>query len=175
MQIEGDAEIHYNLGQAYTKQRRGEQAVEHFKRAVKLDPTYWQAWLNLGSLNAMQGKLHEAKDIFHRVAQAQPQRAEIWVNLAHVHRSLRQDSSAIDNYLRALTVNPRQPRIYAELLQLYFQRGETKQAKALSIWPWKITRVTKRNYSVYSTTHANASGDSDSHIIVIGLAVPSKT
>ncbi|MEE2729157.1 MAG: tetratricopeptide repeat protein [Candidatus Latescibacterota bacterium] len=131
MQMEGDAEIHYNLGQAYTKQRRGEQAVEHFKRAVKLDPTYWQAWLNLGSLNAMQGKLYEAKDIFHRVAQAQPQRAEIWVNLAHVHRSLRQDSSAIDNYLRALTVNPRQPRIYAELLQLYFQRGETKQAKAL--------------------------------------------
>ena len=129
MQMEGDAEIHYNLGQAYAKQRRGEQAIAHFTRAVALDSTYWQAWLNLGSLSALQGNFQSAREIFERVAQAQPQRPEVWVNLAHTSMGLGQNKAAVDAYKRALSVDPRQPRIYAELWQLHFQRGEFSQAK----------------------------------------------
>jgi len=137
--MEGDAEIHYNLGQAYAKQRRGELAIDHFRRAVKLDSTYWQAWLNLGSLNAMKGNLKEAKETFHRVAQAQPQRAEVWVNLAHAFRGMHQEKKAIESYMKALIANPKQPRVYAELLQLHFQRNETQQAK-------KILDLALKNY-----------------------------
>ena len=131
MNMAGDEEVHYNLGQAHAKQRQVENALKHFRKAVDLDPTYWQAWLNLGSLEALQGNLQEAKVIFRRVAQAQPQRPEAWVNLAHTFLGLRQSEAAVHAYEQALKVNPRQPRIYAELLQLHFQRGSLSQAKQL--------------------------------------------
>jgi 4-amino-4-deoxy-L-arabinose transferase-like glycosyltransferase len=136
MNMEGDAEIHYNLGQAYSKQRQADAARQHFAQSVALDSTYWQAWLNLGSMVAMQGDLERAKDIFRRVAQAKPQRPEAWVNLAHTFLGLNQSEAAARAYEQALKANPRQPRIYAELLQLHFGRGslaEAKQVLALAL------------------------------------------
>lgn len=129
MNMDGDAEIHYNLGQAYSKSRQADAARHHFAQSVALDSTYWQAWINLGSLAALQGDLEQAKGIFRRVAQAKPQRPEAWVNLAHTFIGLRQSEAAVRAYEQALKVNPRQPRIYAELLQLHFRRGASDQAK----------------------------------------------
>jgi len=131
MNMGGNAEIHYNLGQAYSAERQGDTARHHFAQAVTLDSTYWQAWLNLGSIAAIQGDLEQAKGIFRRVAQAQPQRPEAWVNLAHSFMGLRQSEAAVRAYEQALMVNPRQPRIYAELLQLHFQRRSLAEAKRL--------------------------------------------
>ncbi len=136
MNMAGDAEIHYNLGQAYSKQRQGDAARQHFAQAVALDSTYWQAWLNLGSMVALQGDLEQAKGIFRRVAQAKPQRPEAWVNLAHTFIGLNQSEAAGRAYEQALKANPRQPRIYAELLQLHFRRNalaEAKQVLALAL------------------------------------------
>jgi Flp pilus assembly protein TadD len=130
----GDAEIHYNLGQAYSKARQGDAARHHFGQSVALDSTYWQAWLNLGTMAALQGDLEQAKGIFRRVAQAKPQRPEAWVNLAHTFMGLKQSQAAVRAYEQALIVNPHQPRIYNELLQLHFRRGSLEEAnKVLAI------------------------------------------
>jgi len=131
MNMAGDAEIHYNLGQAHSKARQGDAARHHFAQSVALDSTYWQAWLNLGTMAALQGDLEQAKGIFRRVAQAQPQRPEAWVNLAHSFMGLKQSEAAVRAYEQALKVNPHQPRIYAELLQLHFRRRSPEEAKKI--------------------------------------------
>jgi len=49
MNMEGDAAIHYNLGQAYTSKRQLDKAHQAYARSVTQDSTYWQAWSTLHS------------------------------------------------------------------------------------------------------------------------------
>ena len=61
MDMEGDAEIHYNLGHAYADKQQADTARQAFARAVERDSTYWQAWMDLGSITAVQGDWQEGR------------------------------------------------------------------------------------------------------------------
>ena len=140
MNMKGDAEIHFNLGQAYADKKRPEKALSHLQKAVQIDSTHWQALFNLGSIEGMKGNLDAAKNIFLKVTQAEPNRPEVWVNLAHAQRGLGQNESATFSYEQTLRINPYLPKIYLELLQLYTQLGQNEKAKkvlnrAITIYP----------------------------------------
>ena len=81
MDMEGDAAIHYNLGNAYAEAGDKKRALAAFERAVAEDPEYWQAWLNLGGVKAALGDLIGGEEIFARVAQKAPRQVEPWMNL----------------------------------------------------------------------------------------------
>ncbi|NKB70339.1 MAG: tetratricopeptide repeat protein [Candidatus Latescibacteria bacterium] len=129
MDMQGDAEIHYNLGNAHAKARQVEPALQSFRRAVTLDSTYWQAWLNLGSLEGSRGNLQQAIVIFTRVARAQPHRVEVWLNLAHAHIRAQQPNGALGAYQQALKADPRRREIYIELIALYIRAGSFAKAE----------------------------------------------
>lgn len=124
MDLEGDAAIHYNLGNAYAQQGQQGEARREFARAVALDSTYWQAWLNLGSMQALQGEMREAARTFARVAAAEPERAEVWLNLAHAHRALGDSPAALRAYQEALGASRGSLQIYAELIGFYLEAGD---------------------------------------------------
>lgn len=129
MQMAGDAAIHYNLGKAYAEERRVPEAVEAYTRAVRLDSTYWQAWVNLGSMTAVAGRMEEAAGIFERVTRARPGQLEVWMNLAHARRALQQGPAARAAYDAALRLpSPHRPQIYLELMGFHLQAGEFAQA-----------------------------------------------
>jgi tetratricopeptide (TPR) repeat protein len=50
-----------------TRQRRYKEALELARRATRLDPHYWRAWISYGSLLALFGNMDEGEAIFHRV------------------------------------------------------------------------------------------------------------
>ncbi len=140
MQMTGDAEIHYNLGQAYASKRQLDKAQQAYARSVTQDSTYWQAWLNLASVTALQGDMATADIIFQRITQVRPDQPEVWVNQAHSSRGLGKLNNAVRAYEQSLLINPYQPRIYTELLQLHFQRGALNEAqklldKVLALYP----------------------------------------
>ena len=129
MDMQGDAAIHYNLGNAYAKARQLEAAHRAFSRAVSIDSTYWQAWLNLGSMEGTSGNLQGAIDIFARLGQAQPHRVNVWINLAHAHIRAQQPGGALRAYQQALKADPRRREIYIELIALYTRAGAFAKAE----------------------------------------------
>ena len=131
MNMEGDAAIHYNLGQAYVSKRQLDKAHHAYAQSVTQDSTYWQAWVNLGSVTALQGNMPIADQIFRRVTQARPGQPEVWVNLAHSSMALGKIEAAVQAYEQALILDPYLPRIYAELLQVHIRRGALEQAQEL--------------------------------------------
>lgn len=146
MNMQGDAAIHYNLGNAYARQGRREEGRQEFARAVELDSTYWQAWLNLGSLEALQGDMLGAIRIFERVLEANPERVEVWLNLAHAHLGMRNQLAALRAYQEALKVDPQQSLAYVELIGLYlwtgdFQGAEKVLRQAIEYHPQEATRL----------------------------------
>jgi tetratricopeptide (TPR) repeat protein len=48
------ASSHYNLGLAYTVSGRVKQAEESYLKALEIDPTMVQAWVNLGGVRLMR-------------------------------------------------------------------------------------------------------------------------
>ena len=128
MDMEGDAAIHYNLGNAYAEAGDKERALAAFERAVAEDPEYWQAWLNLGGVKAALGDLTGGGEIFARVAQKAPRQVEPWMNLAHVRIMQRDLEGAFSSYESALAANPKLLPAYVEMIRLYGQMGDLARA-----------------------------------------------
>ena len=129
MDMAGDAAIHYNIGQAHSRQGRAAEATEALAQAVELDSTYWQAWNDLGTIQAQQGDAAGATVIFERVTRARPDRPEPWVNLAHSYRALGRLDEAVPAYERALSASAHLPTLYAGLMHLHFERGDPDAAR----------------------------------------------
>ena len=128
MDMEGDAAIHYNLGNAYAEAGDKKRALAAFERAVAEDPEYWQAWLNLGGVKAALGDLIGGEEIFARVAQKAPRQVEPWMNLAHVRIMQRDLEGAFSSYESALAANPKLLPAYVEMIRLYGQMGDLARA-----------------------------------------------
>jgi Flp pilus assembly protein TadD len=71
-----------NLGQALSEQGRLNEAMIHFREALRLSPNYAEAHNNLGSALAQQGKLELAIPHFYTSLKILPDFAEAHNNLA---------------------------------------------------------------------------------------------
>ena len=132
MNVEGDAAVHYNLGNAYAKEGELERAQAAFERAVHFDSAYWQAWYNLASVQAAQGQAGAAVPTFQRVLRVYPQRVMVWISLARAHRQLGENDQALKAYETALRRNPSAFNFYgsySELIDLYLQQDQASKAE----------------------------------------------
>ncbi|HXI01980.1 MAG TPA: tetratricopeptide repeat protein, partial [Candidatus Saccharimonadales bacterium] len=65
-EIEETADVHSNLGTAYYYLGKLPEAVEHYRRAVELDPGKSVAWANLGDALREVGNDSEARDAYSK-------------------------------------------------------------------------------------------------------------
>ena len=115
MDMEGDALIHYHLGNAHLKDREAAAAIESFERSIGIDAQFWQAWINLGSAYAIADRTKRAIEIFEDVQEHHPNRFGVWINLAHAYRATGQTDEALHAYERALEKG-RMVRAYREYI-----------------------------------------------------------
>jgi Flp pilus assembly protein TadD len=64
--------VHYNLGNSLVAAKRTEEAVAHFREAVRIKPDYAKAYNNLGSTLLLLGRVDEAVAGFRRALEIQP-------------------------------------------------------------------------------------------------------
>lgn len=123
--IEGGAnyaDIHYILGLIYHQWGKLLQAVEHFEKALGLNPEYTEVLLSLSiTLNDM-GRYEEAKTVYRRASVSvdragDPAKgslfrgkiANLHAELGELYLALGQYEDAIGEYRKALTVAPEYP------------------------------------------------------------------
>jgi hypothetical protein len=64
--------IHNNLGIALFAEQKNEEAISHFKMAIKLNPNYTRAHYNLGYVLLQKGKMNEAVHHFRKTLKLRP-------------------------------------------------------------------------------------------------------
>ena len=131
MDMEGNEDVHYNLGDAYLRAGRLELAQASFVRALEIDPQYWEARFNVGTIRGMMGDVGGALAILQDVAEGQPQRAEVWLNLATSYLGILQPRLARQAFERALDVDPLHFDTYVQLLALLVREDDLPAAEAL--------------------------------------------
>ena len=97
---------HNNLGSWLKDQGRHEEAMEHFRQAVGIDPNNYEALNNLGVALAAQGRFEAAVENFHQALQIDPNDGVTLVSLGIALASRRQFDEAIENFRQAIQIKP---------------------------------------------------------------------
>lgn len=67
-----DPRAHNNVGVIYARQGDPREAIEHFERALRLDPKHLRANMNMGAALVALGRHRDALDLFERVIRIDP-------------------------------------------------------------------------------------------------------
>ena len=106
------------LANAYSR------AYAYFRRAVVVQPSFTQAWVNLGVLYRMEGHYQQSLSSYEYALRQQPENLTIYENMAVLYRTLGEDERATE--LAAFADKKRQsnPFYHFILGEEAFERGD---------------------------------------------------
>ncbi len=102
----GNARGHYNLGLAYGKKGRLEDALKEFEITLKLNPRHAKARNNLGIIYDQQDRPDDAIREFRAALQLNPNDANAHYNLGLVFERQNKVDDAMKEFQMALQLNP---------------------------------------------------------------------
>jgi protein O-GlcNAc transferase len=118
----------FDLGNTLKNQRRLDDAVAAYRRALELAPHHYLIYANLGSVLQLQGKSDEAVACFQKALELNPADARTQYNLGDILKELGKLDEAIAAYRRALELAPQEPAIYTGLGIVYVLQGRLSEA-----------------------------------------------
>ena len=95
-----------NLGGYLYKEGRIEEAMQHYQKALQIDPNYVEALNNLGIALAAEGRFDEAIENYHKALQINPDFPSTLNNLGIALAGRGQFDEAIENYRKAIQISP---------------------------------------------------------------------
>lgn len=101
-----NAVAHHNLGCALSVQRRFEESVPHFERAIQLRPDKAEPWNNMGFALESLGRTQEALVSYAEAIRLNPRYAAAYFNLGTTLVKLGRADEAIVNYAEAIRFDP---------------------------------------------------------------------
>jgi tetratricopeptide (TPR) repeat protein len=124
----GNYIAHNDLGEALLQKGRVDEAMDHFKKAVKITPTYADGYYNLGNALMQIGHSDEAMELFRKVLEIQPSHIKANNNLGvALMRSGRPDE-AIAYCQKAIDLNPDYAEAHYNLGAVFGMLGRLDEA-----------------------------------------------
>jgi len=124
----GFSVVHNNLGVALVAEGKNEEAISHYKMAIKIKPDYAEAYNNLGNALFAERKIEEAISHYKMAIGLKPDHANAHNNLgvALFHAGMTEE--AIDYYKKAIRIRPGFFAAHNNLGNALLQKGEMKEA-----------------------------------------------
>jgi protein O-mannosyl-transferase len=108
----------YHLGLAYFQQRRADEAITQFQKALEIQPDYAEARYDLGTVLIQQGRLDEAILQLQKSLEIKPGYAPAHNNLGIALLKLGRLDEAIAHFKKSLEIRPDQVEIQNNLAWL---------------------------------------------------------
>jgi Flp pilus assembly protein TadD len=119
---------HYNLGTAYAKQGRFNEAAKEFRISLGLRPDYAEALNNLGAAYVKQNRINEAINEFNTALHINPDDAEAHNNLGAVHVKQNRINEAINEFNTAVKLRPDYADAHNDLGAAYVKQNRINEA-----------------------------------------------
>lgn len=128
------------IGVALSSAGRKEEAIEHFKEALRLNPASVHAFYNLGIDLADTGRLDEAMVQFSAALKLNPRNEQLHNNAGVILVQQGKLEQALDQFNESIRLNPIYPKPYLNSARIYESRGAfgnavTNYSKALQLEP----------------------------------------
>jgi TolB-like protein/tetratricopeptide (TPR) repeat protein/DNA-binding winged helix-turn-helix (wHTH) protein len=122
-----DADGYMGLGEALDGQRHGAEAEHAFRRAVDVEPTYWEAQTALGNFLFRHGRAAAAIPIYRRVTELIPASPFAFNNLGAALEMTADFGAAAAAFERSLALEPTRSA-YSNLGTVYYFLGRYADA-----------------------------------------------
>lgn len=145
-----------NLGMAYKKSGRRQEAIEMLNKAILIRPDYTEAYSNLGYAYAEEGRYDEAIRLYRKALALEPRHVEAYVNFGNTYVFMEQPEKAISMFKKVLEIDPANVKAYVNLGNVYSSAGRFVEGigsfeKAISLEPYNAYAYTNLG-NAYSVT-----------------------
>lgn len=106
---------HYNLAREVARQGRRQEAIDHYREALRIRPYDPEAHNNLGLLLAVTGEFDASLAELRRAIEIAPQYAKAYFNLGRVLARQGDLDAAVENLEKALKLDPGEAEIHLAL------------------------------------------------------------
>lgn len=146
---DGAARTEYREGVAAQQRGDIEAAAVAFRKALVLDPEYFNALQMLGILEAQRGRLDAAEPLLARARALRPDDPSVYNNHANVLCALRRYDEARAGFERAIALNPAYSDAHSNLGKALYDQGRALEAlasfdRALALRPETIEVIFQR-------------------------------
>jgi Flp pilus assembly protein TadD len=133
-----------NLGVAYEKLNRNNEAIEGFRQALRINPEDATAWYNLGVTYYKLNRYSQAVEAYRQALRINPEKADTWNNLGLTYSNLNRYNEAVEAGRQALRINPKNASAWSNLGLAYNKLNRYNEAieasrQALRIDPENAT------------------------------------
>lgn len=125
------SEIYVNIGNAYLKQNRMQEAQENYEKALALDATLAEANYNLGRLFQAQDRFSDARAKYMMAMSADSSLAAAPYNLGVLYEARGDFNEAEKYYRSAIESDPSLAVSYLNLANVYYRRDKSDDAMRL--------------------------------------------
>jgi tetratricopeptide (TPR) repeat protein len=105
-----------------------EEALTYFKRAVKKNPKYDEAYFRMGLCYGRLNRLQEATECFKRVVELKPNIAAAYFNLGSAYGKLGRYQEAIEAFKEGIRIEPNNAQAFNNLGLTYGRLGRRHEA-----------------------------------------------
>ncbi|MCG8404233.1 MAG: tetratricopeptide repeat protein [Phycisphaerales bacterium] len=119
---------HFGYGRALRRENRIEDAIWHYKEAIRISPTYAKVYTNLGNALASQGRYEEAVVQHRQAIELKPNLAQAHMNLAGVYVKMNEIDRGIAAYREVLRIRPDWAVALARLGRILAVQGQNDEA-----------------------------------------------
>jgi tetratricopeptide (TPR) repeat protein len=120
--------LHLRLAMAAEKAGNPDEAIAHYRQAIRLAPHIKDSYGYLGLLLKNQGRFQEAIEVCRQVVAKWPELFEAHYNLGTVLEAAGDLAGAAESYRKALTVAPNSGQAYLRLAFVLARMGQADQA-----------------------------------------------
>lgn len=125
-------------GEAEQKAGRGDVAVQRFRQAIDVDPTFGQAYLDLGALRVSQGDLVEAERTYSAALEHIAGFTDGFLARASVRKRQGKRQGAVSDLESALDFAPTNTAIALQLVEAAVQAGNLPLALGVARRAWRV-------------------------------------
>lgn len=124
-----EAHIEMHLGEIALEEGDAEEALEHYRRVVELEPDNASSWSDLARAHKELDNIEEAAANFRRALELEPDNEDIIWDLGAMYLTDGRYDEAIEVFEDALAENPDSVALNVFLASAYLQSGDTRQAE----------------------------------------------
>ncbi|PKN88774.1 MAG: hypothetical protein CVU51_03380 [Deltaproteobacteria bacterium HGW-Deltaproteobacteria-1] len=128
---EGNLIAHVGMGNELVKQKRIDEAIDHFYTAININPrntANYFAFASLGYALSLQNKKTEAIAALKQALSINPTLHETYLKIGHIYFETGRVDEAILQYKKAIALNNNDPRYHSSLGNAYIRKGKTEEA-----------------------------------------------
>jgi tetratricopeptide (TPR) repeat protein len=124
----GNYPAYYNLGEYDFSNGRLDEAIDNYRKAIRINPGYDDALNNLGAALAVKGELDEAIARIRESIHYRPDKADAYYNLGNVFVMQHKLDEAAGAYTDALRLKPDYPEAHNNLANVLLTQGHQEAA-----------------------------------------------